>query len=455
MATPTGSTSGTPYFEPRKEEDEKTIEGDEKSLKSVSKIVRVTGKETGKVIPVTAPIPPIAGKVPMTPSVEQVTTSVKKPTLLELLLKAPLVLQASAIESLPDHDLEALEIAISKGTGFGEEHKKAINNLHTQISRILNERILKRLFVDHPSWEITVQTWNAVSLPNKIWLLRIFELHQLDIQIPQIDFYDQSEKALDKFTNRIPALLKQKGEIEEALAEVKLVEWNDKNLQKCPESICLLRNLECLNLSNNRLTEPPDVGRNLKLNSILLPDNKLKHPPDTSQNPELRTLLLDRNELIEVPNVHRNRKLKRLSLSDNQLGVAPDISHNRELRYLNLSNTALNNPPDLSHNPKLRTVKLSGNYMNQPPDVTKNGVLYELTLNNNHLWVPPNSSQNPELGILNLSSNMITNLPDISNNKQLNNLDITDNPLLQDALDQIGFLQDQHPGMDLVCDLIN
>lgn len=303
------------------------------------------------------------------------------------------------LTNLPDNELKALEIALSKGTTVKDTHKVAFKTLHAQIQKIQQDRkeqLLKEIMADHPTWKSEVESWKEVSIDDKIWLLQIRELSLFGVKIPDVDF--------------LPNLLKpeKKEEVTKALAEVVRLDLATKSLQKCTQAIGLLGNLKVLLLANNRLTTPPNVSRNPNLETLSLTNNLLTTPPDVSYNPKLTSLQIVKNQLTVPPDVTKNVKLEQLVLGGNKLTTPPDVSKNIYLNDFNLSDNQLTTCPDVSQNINLIYFYLENNQIVVPPDVSKNVNLKQLSLIKNRINSPPDVSKNILLTYLGLAQNPLS-----------------------------------------------
>lgn len=274
-----------------------------------------------------------------------VKQSLKKDMDLETLLKITAPVRDIILNGLSSSELNDFDYALSKGTK--EKNKIAFDKLKDQITEIKkkrNEELLKEILADHPTWKVVVDSWKNVSLEDTIWLLQLYELHNLGVDIHPIDEIDDLRKpSSPPFTPFAvtPHLLKSKQEITAHLSNIKNLDYAGKGLKKCPKAISLLVNLEHLNLGYNKLTSPPDVSQNLNLKFLSLGSNQLKAPPDVKRNGKLENLHLENNQLTELPNISQNVELTTLRLENNKLTKAPDISPNVNMQLLDICDNPL------------------------------------------------------------------------------------------------------------------
>lgn len=334
----------------------------------------------------------------------------------------PPPLRKMVLEKLDDRDLRALATSLCTHRKIEKEYEPNLNSFKTQIPQVQNERFLQEILTDNPSWKAIVDNWKNVSLEDTVWLLRLYELRNLKINIPQIDGQSSAPCIPTEHTpNLLEPLMKEA--IFKALAEAKNFIWTyeRQRLTKVPEAICLLVNLKTLILNATELTSLPNVSSNVKLECLSLTMTKLTTPPDISRNVHLEHLNLSGNQFTTPPNVNKNLKLKHLFLHDNQLF----------------------NPPDVSHNTLLYTLNLDRNQLTTPPNVSNNVELVVLYLDNNKLTTSPNVTQNVKLTRLYLDSNLLTAIPDVSKNTQLWRLKLAGNQLTQEAREQLAKVQDE------------
>lgn len=309
------------------------------------------------------------------------------------------------------------------------------------------------ILTSNPQWRAVVETWEGVSLVDQVWVLQLFELRKLEIKLDPLDDIMGAVASTTTLADKdnVGKILIQKSEIDTALSRITELCYQGKPLSKCPDAIALLPNLQELVLSDNKLTTPPDVSKNLCLKRLSLRGNELTTPPDTSKNLELADLDISLNKLTTLPNtdhnlnliklylegmllttppnVNKNSQLEILNLNNNRLTTPPDVSMNNKLKELALNRNRLTTAPDVRKNPQLKCLSLCENVLTVPPDVSHNALLDSLQLSFAGLTTPPDVSKNPDLNILNLESNQLETLPDVNNNPKLRLLVVTNNPL--------------------------
>lgn len=220
-----------------------------------------------------------------------------------------------------------------------------------ETSSVIHSRVIKQILADHPTWRVAEM--DGVSLKDRVWLLQLYELTEIGVKIPQIKPVQPSE------------LLSQREAIQKVLDGVKKLKCRKRNLEKCPDAICLLRNLEHLDLARNLLTSPPNVRRNTHLKKIILTGNRLSISPDITKNLYLEFLFLGENSLTVAPNIRKNTKLQELQLDANQLRSPPNVSKNVALKVLRVSRNPITTAPDISQNPNLREFRIEDNPLSE------------------------------------------------------------------------------------------
>lgn len=268
-------------------------ETNEKLKDIADKTAKLAGRDkegATNVLAAGSSIPPPSSQLPLAPNVEQAITYVAGgrplPEFLQI-LKMPRELMKNFVENLSTRDLRSMEIAIGKVKIDGE-HKGQLKLLESIINKAISKSILDGILADHPTWKSQVDTWKDISIEDKIWLLRVCELHLIGVNLPQVKaVYTQDLK-------NILEILKpqQKEEIEKTLSGIRELSPHPRrghpSWNKCPDAICLLVNLERLYLNQSKITVPPDVSRNVDL--LTLNASGIKKPFDLSHNIKLQFL---------------------------------------------------------------------------------------------------------------------------------------------------------------------
>lgn len=338
------------------------------------------------------------------------------------LLKMPSNLKPEAVKTLADNEL-SLYTRLKKPGGID---LKGWSDLQTLVKGTLNQRILSKLLIDHPSWKSQIEQWTT-SDENKIWLVNLYELFHLSPKcvpkIASLNTHVPSDQSLDLLEHSNIILTQQ------TLDAIEEISISGQKINKCPEAISLLTNLKKLTLSKNELSIPPDVSKNSQLTMLMITDNPMTAPPDVRFNSKLESLHLSNTKITQAPEVSCNEQLKELILSGNPIGNPPNVSDNAELKTLVITNCNLIKAPDVKNNPKLECLILNKNNLQQAPGVTKNALLRELNLAENQIVVPPDVSRNGKLTILWLSNNKLVTPPDVGHNANLEILNLNDNKL--------------------------
>lgn len=388
---------------------------------------------------------------PVNPKI--VDGSKNKTSLVCQIFALPNPLKSVVVNCLSEQDLSHCIVGFGKGPAFGGMYQTGIKVLSETIKSRMTElkkqkEILNQILAIYPAWRDTVKAWKGISLKDKIWLVRLYDLynHRL-IAIPPyfpqkdgwgfpiIDGICLNDRSLKKDTETpssiTPQLLKPeiRNNIEKALAEKEGVlqrGYYGVPISFC-ESICLLVNLSGLFHENGGLAKTPDLRKFQKLEKLHISGNLLTIAPDLRQNPLLKDIYMDHNSLTS----------------------APDTSQNLDLETLDLWHNQINTPPNVSHNVKLKVLFLGENQLETAPDVKTNICLTRLQLQNNKLTKAPDISQNVDLEELYLSNNQLTTLPDVSKNLKLKTLALTGNPLSDEARKQLEVLRIARPGLNI------
>lgn len=256
----------------------------------------------------------------------------------------------------------------------------------------------------NPKWINTVNTWKGLSLSEEVWILQICELRRLGVTINAFKVILQGEQVPNAQQAKDCITVK---DVVDHLELSKITSFSSKDkMDRVPDAIYLMKNLEELYLNScglveapdvskfpnlkylrlgiNDLTKPPDVTKNIKLVELSLHTNHITSPPDVSQNSSLEILQLSNNLLKNAPNVINNPWLVVLDLSHNPLKSSlPDLRNNGRLRELNLEETEITKCPDLSNNLALEKVNLRDNRISYmaPPEDLLNLVEFDISQN--------------------------------------------------------------------------
>jgi Leucine-rich repeat (LRR) protein len=194
--------------------------------------------------------------------------------------------------------------------------------------------------------------------------------------------------------------------------------------ENLPKGIENLAELEYLNLSNNQLSELPDLARLIHLKNLTLPTNQLTAlPKSISKLTKLETLNLGYNQLKELPDgIFNSADLKYIHLNNNNLTSIPgNITKLKKLSGLNVSFNQLSELPNrLGELTSLHTFNFSVNEIST---------------------LPASIGQLKRLKFLGLEHNPLKNLPEtLGDCDSLQNLTIH-NCLLETLPNSIGKLE--------------
>ncbi|XP_066517435.1 leucine-rich repeat-containing protein 58a [Hoplias malabaricus] len=163
-----------------------------------------------------------------------------------------------------------------------------------------------------------------------------------------------------------------------------------------PTSICLLSNLEHLDLSNNSIkTVPEDITQLNKLKTLVAKNNHLDEAsfPKRFGSMQIESLNFSGNRFREIPGQFMKlSKLQSLSLGGNRLKSLPaEIENLEKLEMLYLGGNMISSiPPELANLRCLKYLVLCDNCIQSiPPQLNRLHSLLSLSLHNNLLTFLP------------------------------------------------------------------
>lgn len=226
-----------------------------------------------------------------------------------------------------------------------------------------------------------------------------------------------------------------------------------------PRNFARLRSLDTLDLQGNNLSEFPDLGRNQKLQQLLLTDNNLTLDHfKTSPLPSLKHLSLQKNKIKRVPGeLAKFTHLKKLVLNYNeidsidlQLGLLDSLEElalysNKlqsvpmaiyelpQLKFIDLYFNSIEKIDDrIARMKSLEILYLASNRIFMISDrIGELNNLTELYLHHNRISYLPSSLRNlHQLNTLRFNANHMVDIPVwISELKNLKNLDFSQNKI--------------------------
>lgn len=196
---------------------------------------------------------------------------------------------------------------------------------------------------------------------------------------------------IDELGNNTKALIQQGNK--RTLSFNKIVDYNRlvfvkldrSSINKIPDDIFKLTNLEFLSLQNCKLKGlPMTIGELSKLKNLTLKSNKIEHlTPGIGGLKDLRTLDLSYNQLESLPvQIGELVFLEELYLNGNKLDTLPNtLTKLKQLKILGLRNTELMEFPNkLLDMNSLETLDLSFNFFSIPDEISQLKNLKELYL---------------------------------------------------------------------------
>jgi len=234
----------------------------------------------------------------------------------------------------------------------------------------------------------------------------------------------------------------------------------ERGLVDIPESLCQLKQLKTLHLSDNQLTTIPKCIKNLSnLEELDLLYNSIKSlPNELSKLTKLKSLDLQQNEIATIPSViGKLTNLEKLNLDINKIKkFSTTLCQLKNLKYLSLNQNEISSIPSCIKNlnkveemsfddnkisklpdgffdlDNLRRLDFYGNEFTKFPSNAKNNKkLVYLYMHFNKITSIPDSIKNlKKLQVLNLNNNVITNLPAaLGELKDLTTLDLGSNKI--------------------------
>ncbi|XP_076273766.1 leucine-rich repeat-containing protein 58 [Rhynchophorus ferrugineus] len=198
--------------------------------------------------------------------------------------------------------------------------------------------------------------------------------------------------------------------------DIEKIILHHNELHVVPRNISKFTNVKILDISNNGLTELPDVFRHCQLSNLILKNNRLKNetlPKEFSECVSLKELNLSGNDLTAFPEqIFSFCNLKFLYLGGNNMrNIAKDIYRLKHLQVLSLGGNIITDVPfSVGLLKNLQALVLCDNQIESlPPNIANLHSLRSLLLHKNKLRTLP-----PEIVAL----------------RNLTELSLRDNPLI-------------------------
>lgn len=210
------------------------------------------------------------------------------------------------------------------------------------------------------------------------------------------------------------------------------------------QKIAVLKNLMCLQLNSNNLSElPPSFCELHNLVYLSSLNNPIKQWPCSFLNfPNLQYLEIGHSQIDSIPNsILACQYLKTIKLYSNAdtLKITKHLRYLKKLTNIIIENTVLDScPKQLFQSPYLKTLVLNNTNTWYLPDKLRRAENLEiLAIENNPLqYVPWNIYQLKNLRVLSFKNTKITKLPDsISELKNLEYLDIRGTSISKENID--------------------
>jgi Leucine-rich repeat (LRR) protein len=175
------------------------------------------------------------------------------------------------------------------------------------------------------------------------------------------------------------------------------IDFPECDLSHLPESLNNLTNLKFLSLSDNQLTELPDLSNLTSLEVLTVSGNQLTRLPDLSNLTSLTSLELNYNQLCKLPDLSNLTNLRVLFISNNQLSKLPDLYNLSSLKELSVPHNQLTKLPKLSNLTSLTFLDVSNNNLCKLPDLSALRALVIVDIINNKFTKIPDLSYLPHL----------------------------------------------------------
>ncbi len=171
------------------------------------------------------------------------------------------------------------------------------------------------------------------------------------------------------------------------------------------EDIDGLHALTHLDLGGNQLTEIGTIPA--ALDTLILSQNQLTDLPDLTELNEVRILAVAGNQLTEVADLSDKTSLVQLNLADNQLTEVPALPRTGTLVNLDVHGNQLTALPTMNGLSGLTTLNAAENQLTVLPDLTPLTPLITLTLTDNQLSDFPDLSGFAALRTVEFAGNLL------------------------------------------------
>lgn len=226
-----------------------------------------------------------SSKPPQLPNREELTKSNHNSTIthnqfLTHILKLPHPIKKFVLAGLSDRQLQAIKIVLFKGTNIDETYKSTFPILTSMCSGIIENRkkqLLENLLKAHPDWKSAVDTWQNVSLDDKIWLLRLYDYQNHEYfgyhySIREVrDLHDLRYlgTAVMPTKDSVKLLeLANRQKISQFFASISSIRCIVSTFSSYPEGICYLNQITAFKDQSGQLTVPPNLKHCVKLTKI-------------------------------------------------------------------------------------------------------------------------------------------------------------------------------------------
>lgn len=230
------------------------------------------------------------------------------------------------------------------------------------------------------------------------------------------------------------------------IAKMKLaatINLSYNSIDKLPNKMLDLNNLESLNLSFNKIETLPSKFRNLgNLTILSLDHNRINFiPKDINELKKLETLLLNSNLITEMPNLDSLRNLLSISLSKNKFENFPEtILNSKKLKFLSISDNFISDiPNDINSLKDLESLNLSNNKIE----------FVNLNFSSISKLSSLNLSQNKIKSIRNLDFNSLIDLGQNYDNETGQSFNLSNNPIVEFSEDQLEWLKKYKYGLNV------
>ena len=177
--------------------------------------------------------------------------------------------------------------------------------------------------------------------------------------------YEALEQIAKQYFNKSAEEYFQNSERKEVHIEnkrvVKLKILNE-NLEKIPEQIQKLTQLQCLDLGHSHISKIENLEQLTELQELHLWDNKISKIENLEHQTKLQKLVLGMNyNISKIENLEQQKQLKELYLMVNKISKIENLEQLTQLQNLSLENNKITKIENLEQQKQLKELNITGN----------------------------------------------------------------------------------------------